>query len=207
MLRQKLWRHIFLNCRTDLMTAFPRNAGTMSGYAIPLELTWKASCRSSFHVTVCWNANSASLSQFWCTVMTEYPSLSSHATQHILPFRKTYLCDSDFSTLVQLKTEHRNGVNTERDLKVALSTIKHDSVTLLNSKKTSSFPIYMPAVCLHHLLSIHVLVPFKRKWLKRHIHQQAWLGALFIKPTCFFLSLPFRTATIVLLCYWYYLAY
>ncbi|XP_062860404.1 protein FAM200B-like [Trichomycterus rosablanca] len=64
-----------------------------------------------------------SLSHFWCSdVMAEYPSLATLAVKTILPFSTTYLCESGFSTLVQLKSKQRNRLNTEQDLRVTLST-------------------------------------------------------------------------------------
>uniref|UniRef100_A0A8C5LN94 SCAN domain-containing protein 3 n=1 Tax=Leptobrachium leishanense TaxID=445787 RepID=A0A8C5LN94_9ANUR len=57
------------------------------------------------------------LSQFWFSVMTEYPSISG------------------FSVLVQLKTKNRNRLDIEHDLRVALSTITPDFETLIKSKK------------------------------------------------------------------------
>uniref|UniRef100_A0A8C5QIQ5 Uncharacterized protein n=1 Tax=Leptobrachium leishanense TaxID=445787 RepID=A0A8C5QIQ5_9ANUR len=75
------------------------------------------------------------LSQFWCSVMTEYPSIATHAIKIILPFSTTYHCESGFSVLVQLKTKNRNRLDIEHDLRVALSTITPDFETLINSKK------------------------------------------------------------------------
>uniref|UniRef100_A0A8C5LWZ0 Uncharacterized protein n=1 Tax=Leptobrachium leishanense TaxID=445787 RepID=A0A8C5LWZ0_9ANUR len=75
------------------------------------------------------------LSQFWCSVMTEYPSIATHALKIILPFSTTYLCESGFSVLVQLKTKNRNRLDIEHDLRVALSTITPDFETLIKSKK------------------------------------------------------------------------
>lgn len=76
-----------------------------------------------------------SLSHFWCSdVMTEYPSLATLAVKTILPFSTTYLCESGFSTLVQLKSKQRNRLDTEHDLRVALSTVTPDFETLIKSK-------------------------------------------------------------------------
>ncbi|XP_049321925.1 protein FAM200B-like [Astyanax mexicanus] len=76
-----------------------------------------------------------SLSQFWCSdVMAEYSSLASLAIKTILPFSTTYLCESGFSTLVQLKSKQRNRLNTEHDLRVTLSTVTPDFETLIKSK-------------------------------------------------------------------------
>ncbi|KAJ4939220.1 hypothetical protein JOQ06_028676 [Pogonophryne albipinna] len=68
-------------------------------------------------------------------VITEYASLATHAIKIILPFSTTYLCESGFSALVQLKTKQRNKLNIEHDLRVALSTITPDFETLVRNKK------------------------------------------------------------------------
>ncbi|KAL1277291.1 hypothetical protein QQF64_023964 [Cirrhinus molitorella] len=76
-----------------------------------------------------------SLSQFWCReVLSEYPSLATRAIKSILPFSTTYLCESGFSSLVQLKSKQRNRLDIEHDLRVALSTITPDFETLIRSK-------------------------------------------------------------------------
>lgn len=51
-----------------------------------------------------------------------------------LPFSATYLCESGFSTVVQLKSKQRNRFDTEHDLRVALSTVTPDFETLIKSK-------------------------------------------------------------------------
>ena len=81
-----------------------------------------------------------SLSHFWCsTVMSEYPSLATRAVKILLPFSTTYLCECGFSALVQLKTKHRNRLDIEHDLRVALSTITPDFETLVRTKKHPQF--------------------------------------------------------------------
>ncbi|XP_058272819.1 protein FAM200A-like [Hemibagrus wyckioides] len=80
-----------------------------------------------------------SLSQFWCReALSEYPSLATRAIKTIQPFSTTYLCESGFSSLVQLKSKKRNRLNIERDLRVALSTITPDFETLIRRLKLKS---------------------------------------------------------------------
>lgn len=76
-----------------------------------------------------------SLSHFWCSdVMAEYPSLATLAVKTLLPFSTTYLCESGFSTLLQLKSKQRNRLDTEHDLRVALTTVIPDFENLIKSK-------------------------------------------------------------------------
>lgn len=76
-----------------------------------------------------------SLSQFWChDAISKYLSLATHAIKIILPFSTMYLCESGFSSLVQLKSKQKNRLDIEHDLRVALSTITPDFETLIRSK-------------------------------------------------------------------------
>ena len=49
-----------------------------------------------------------SLSAFWLSVSTEYPLLSNKALNILLPFATTYLCETAFSTLTNMKTKYRS---------------------------------------------------------------------------------------------------
>ena len=72
------------------------------------------------------------LSHFWCSnVMSEYPSLTTLAVKTLL-FSTTYLCESGFSTLLQLKSKQGNRLDTEHDLRIVLSTVLPDFETLKN---------------------------------------------------------------------------
>jgi hypothetical protein len=45
-----------------------------------------------------------SLSEFWCEVSKDYPSLGQNAMMALLPFGSTYLCERTFSALALIKT-------------------------------------------------------------------------------------------------------
>ena len=51
-----------------------------------------------------------------------YSNVAKKAIQDILPFVSTYLCESGFSTLLQMKTKQRNRLDVENDMRCALST-------------------------------------------------------------------------------------
>ena len=63
-----------------------------------------------------------SLSQFWCEMYGSYPQVSKLAFQVLLPFAMTYLCKSNFSALLHMKTKERNRMNVEEDMRLALSS-------------------------------------------------------------------------------------
>ncbi len=68
--------------------------------------------------------SSSSLQSFWLSVMPEYPQLSDAAVKKLLPFTSTYLCEAGFSKLMALKTNYRNWLQVDDDLRLALSNIE-----------------------------------------------------------------------------------
>ncbi len=63
------------------------------------------------------------LDQFWLASASEYPNISLHATEKLLLFSTTYLCELAFSTLVYMKSNRRSRLSVEQDLRVSLSSI------------------------------------------------------------------------------------
>ena len=64
------------------------------------------------------------LPRFWCSMSESYPQVSELACRILLPFATTYLCESGFSALVQIKTKARNRWKVEDDMRLALSNTK-----------------------------------------------------------------------------------
>ena len=62
-----------------------------------------------------------SLSQFWSSMLTSYPKLSTEALGVIVPFASTYLCESGFSPLMHIKSKARNQLDLEDDMRIAIS--------------------------------------------------------------------------------------
>ena len=48
------------------------------------------------------------LSSFWCSMEDSYPTLTKSILKNLLPFPTTYLCESGFSTMLQITTSSRN---------------------------------------------------------------------------------------------------
>ena len=65
--------------------------------------------------------NEKSITEFWPLTCDSYPKVTKKAIQGILPFVSTYLCESGFSTLLQIKTKQRNRLDVENDVRCALS--------------------------------------------------------------------------------------
>ena len=70
-----------------------------------------------------------------------YPNVAKLALKVLLPFATTYLCKSGFSTLVVLKTEKRNRLNVEDDMRLALSATKPRITELVEAMREPSIPI------------------------------------------------------------------
>ena len=67
-----------------------------------------------------------SLTQFWAEVQSKEPNLFDlccHATNVLLPFPTTYLCEAGFLALAMIKTKYHNQLQPEDDIKCALTTI------------------------------------------------------------------------------------
>jgi hypothetical protein len=65
---------------------------------------------------------SFSETQFWFQRLLHYPALSKTVLKILLPFPTTYESEVGFSSLLQIKTEHRSRLNVEYDLRCALSS-------------------------------------------------------------------------------------
>jgi hypothetical protein len=78
---------------------------------------------------------SLSLINFWLSVRKEYPLLAGKATTTLLPFSTTYHCEKGISSYANLKTEHRNRLSAEPDLRLCLSSKVPDYQALCRSKQ------------------------------------------------------------------------
>ncbi len=59
--------------------------------------------------------------QFWCEQISAYPSLAIRAMHVLVPFTTTYLCETGFSALLNMKSKWRNRLDVSDDMRVALS--------------------------------------------------------------------------------------
>ncbi len=66
-----------------------------------------------------------SLNSFWIGIKSEHPILSQLAMGTLLPFASTYLCETAFSALTNIKTKHRSSLtNIEMVLRPAITKIE-----------------------------------------------------------------------------------
>ena len=75
------------------------------------------------------------LSTFWCSMEDSYPLLTKNILTNLLPFPTTYLCESGFSTLLQIKTSSRNKLKVEDDFRCALTNTEPEIQDLVKEKQ------------------------------------------------------------------------
>ena len=64
------------------------------------------------------------LLQFWTKQLVAYPSLAKATLHSIIPFPATYLCESAFSALVDIKTTKRMRLDPSCQMYLSVSKIK-----------------------------------------------------------------------------------
>ena len=69
-----------------------------------LQLSEDSSMKSLFNMN--------ELPEFWLYAKAEYPALALCALKFLVPFRTTYLCESGFSSVTDIKTKKRNRIAT-----------------------------------------------------------------------------------------------
>lgn len=78
-----------------------------------------------------------SLHNWWMGLKTEYPNLVSTATDALLPFGSTYLCEVSFSAMTGIKSKYRNKLNLEPDLRIAVSeSIKPEFIDIMKQMQS-----------------------------------------------------------------------
>ena len=67
------------------------------------------------------------LDEFWIKIQNEYPNITEKALVILLQFSTTYLCETAFSVLTNLKTRKRERLLVvEEEMRVALLNVRHN---------------------------------------------------------------------------------
>ncbi len=74
-------------------------------------------------------------SDFWIEMAQSYPDISKMALKVLIPFPTTYECETAFSTLLSIKTKHRNRLDATNDMRVALAKTKPHIEVLIKTKQ------------------------------------------------------------------------
>ena len=65
------------------------------------------------------------LDEFWITIQNKSPNIGENALVILLQFSTTYLCETAFSVLANLKTRKRERLLVvEEEMRVALSNVR-----------------------------------------------------------------------------------
>ena len=75
------------------------------------------------------------LNEFWAKYLHIYKNVGRAALRTLLPFLSTYLCESGFSTLVNVKTKCRSKLDCEANMQCALSSTKPRIKLLVSNKQ------------------------------------------------------------------------
>jgi len=77
-----------------------------------------------------------SLTEFWPLMINSYPKVTEKALRALIPFVSTYLCESGFSTLLQIKSKQRNRLDVKNNMRCALSKISPRIMDLVRKKQS-----------------------------------------------------------------------
>ncbi|XP_063600317.1 zinc finger BED domain-containing protein 5-like [Penaeus indicus] len=108
------------------------------------ELDFTASERDEFidlcadsTLNVKFDKSQTSVAVFWLGLADEYPDLVKKATNLLLPFSTSYLCEQAFSAMATIKSKARNRLlSLESDMRVALSAIRPDIKRLCSNHQS-----------------------------------------------------------------------
>ena len=78
---------------------------------------------------------SMELNQFWCKIGQLFSTLTKLAYHVLVPFIITYPAELGFSVLITMKTNPRNKLNVEHDMRVALSMTSPRIELLVGNKQ------------------------------------------------------------------------
>lgn len=69
-------------------------------------------------------------------MISSCPKVTEKALRALIPFVSKCICESGFSTLLQIKSKHRNRLNVENDIRRALSKISPRIMDLVKQKQS-----------------------------------------------------------------------
>ncbi|XP_064462248.1 protein FAM200A-like [Ornithodoros turicata] len=76
------------------------------------------------------------ITESWPLMCCSYPKVSEEALRTFLPFVSTYLCESGFSALLQIKSKQRSSLDVESNLRCALSCTAPRIEELLKNRQS-----------------------------------------------------------------------
>lgn len=84
------------------------------------------------------DSSEKSLTEFWILVIRSYSKVTKKVFRALIPFVSIYLCESAFSTFLQIKSKQRNQLDVENDKCCALSNM---NLLIMNLVRKIQFQI------------------------------------------------------------------
>lgn len=75
------------------------------------------------------------LEDFWLQYLPVYPEVAMEAAKLLVQFSSTYLCESGFSALADIKSKYRARLDVESDLRCSLSKLQPNIKKIVNEKQ------------------------------------------------------------------------
>ncbi|XP_036358063.1 zinc finger BED domain-containing protein 5-like [Octopus sinensis] len=88
--------------------------------------------------------NTQKLVQFWASLQTSYPIISTEALKVLLPFTSSYISEAGFSAMVGIKSKYRNKLQLSNSLLLKLSRIEPDVNSIIERSKKQAHPSHRP---------------------------------------------------------------
>lgn len=97
-----------------------------------IDLSEDTSLKNSF--------NRKQLTKFWLSVAGNYPCLFDEAMKVLLPFTTSYLCETEFSDMVNIKTKYRNKLDISNSLRLKITKVEVDAKTVMKENRKQIHP-------------------------------------------------------------------
>ena len=96
------------------------------------------------------------VTDFWLRTALSYPEISKAPLKKLLPFSSTWLCESTFSTLLNIKTKQWNRLEIEQDIRCSLSSREPRIKNLVANVHCAGTSFSLKSKWLSTILSIFV---------------------------------------------------
>ena len=108
------------------------------------------------------------LTEFWCALRHSYPNVALLSLRVLVPFASTHLCESGFSSLLQIKTKARNRLDVQNDMRLALTQTKpriSKLVTQMQPRSSRKLLIILSFYVIFIVLRSHFRTIFFSKYI------------------------------------------
>ena len=112
---------------------------------------WTYRAAEWFHSS--WSTPGKTLTEFRCDMRHSYSNVALLSLRVLVPFVSTYLCESGFSTLLQIKTKAINRKDVENDMRLALTQTKpRISKRVTQMQPQSSHKLLILLCCIFNVM-------------------------------------------------------